>query len=104
VSAANIAADRDPRSESRRDRANQRARMAPLKKRIDRIEAEIAEREGERSRIQHELADPALYESGRSDRIAALVHEQGRLAQAITALEDAWLDAHGALDSAQADS
>ncbi|MFI4970376.1 MAG: hypothetical protein ACHP7D_09225, partial [Lysobacterales bacterium] len=91
----------DTRREARRDRAGQRARIAPLKNEVNRIEKRIAALESERAGVQAELADTALYEQGNGERIAALIRSQGQLARDITLLEDAWLDAHAALESAE---
>jgi len=92
----------DPRREARRDRAGQRARLAPLKKEVARIERELAALEGERSGLQRELADPALYAAADGAAVAARVRRQGQLAQEIDALEQAWLDAHAAIEAAVA--
>jgi ATP-binding cassette subfamily F protein 3 len=92
----------ETRRDARRDRAEQRARIAPLKNQVSRIEKQIAGLESERSRIQAELADPDLYESGRSDQIAGLVRRQGQLTQEIATLEEEWLEAHAALDAVSA--
>jgi ATP-binding cassette subfamily F protein 3 len=91
----------DARRDARRDRASQRERIAPLKNEVDRLGQRIAVLESERAGVQTELADPALYAGGNGDRIAGLVRRQGQLATEIAALEDAWLDAHAALESAQ---
>ena len=88
----------DARRDGRRERAEQRARIAPLKNEVTRIEKRMAALDAERAGIQAELADPALYEGGRGDLVADLVRRQGRLAQDMAALEDAWLDAHAALE------
>ncbi len=101
TSAAATPAGSDTRRDGRRDRAEQRARIAPLKNAVTRIEKDIAIREAQRASVQAELADPALYESGRGDRVAELVRSQGQLAQEIGMLEEAWLEAHDALDHAE---
>ncbi|MEO6690208.1 MAG: ATP-binding cassette domain-containing protein [Dokdonella sp.] len=93
----------DTKRDARRDRAEQRARVAPLKNQVSRIEKQIAALETERSDAQARLADPALYESGRSDQIADLVRRQGQLTQDIGVLEEAWLETHAALEAAEAD-
>ncbi|MEO7062835.1 MAG: ATP-binding cassette domain-containing protein [Dokdonella sp.] len=92
----------DTRRDARRDRAEQRARVAPLRNEVARIEKNIATLETERASVQTELADPALYEGG-GNRIAELVRRQGQLSQEIAKLEDAWLDAHAALEAAAQD-
>ena len=90
----------DTRREGRRDRAEQRARVAPLKNEVSRIEKQIATLEAQRAVIQTELGDPALYANGRGNQVADLVRRQGQLAQDIAALEEAWFDAHAALEDA----
>ncbi|MEO7430462.1 MAG: ATP-binding cassette domain-containing protein [Dokdonella sp.] len=102
VTSANGAPATDGRRDARRDRADQRARLAPLKNQVTRLEKQIAVLENERNRLRDELADPALYESARSASVAALVRRQGEISQEIATLEDAWLEAHTALDAAEA--
>ena len=89
----------DSRKQARRDRAEQRARSAPLRKEVDRIEKQLAMLEGERSAVHAELADPAIY-AGVGEHVAGLVRRQGELAQQIDALEQAWLDMHAAIEVA----
>jgi ATP-binding cassette subfamily F protein 3 len=93
----------ETKRDARRDRAEQRARVAPLKNQASRIEKQIATLETERTDIQAKLADPDLYESGRSEQIADLVRRQGQLGQDIAVLEEAWLETHAALEAAEAD-
>ncbi len=93
----------DVRRDGRRDRAGQRARLAPLKNEVGRIEKQLAALEARRAEIQSRLADPALYENADGERIAGLVREQGQLVEQISVLENAWLEAHAALDDAMQD-
>ncbi|MEO5561555.1 MAG: ATP-binding cassette domain-containing protein [Dokdonella sp.] len=93
----------ETKRDARRDRAEQRARVAPLKNQVSRIEKQMATLESERTDVQSRLADPALYESGRSDQIADLVRRQGQLTQDIGVLEEAWLETHAALEAAEAE-
>jgi len=92
---------RNSSGDARRDRAEQRARLAPIKNEVARIEKRIVALEAERATVQAGLADPALYESGGGERIAGLVRLQGQLGQDIAALEEAWLEAHAALELAE---
>ncbi|HEU4663147.1 MAG TPA: ATP-binding cassette domain-containing protein [Dokdonella sp.] len=93
----------DARREARRDRAEQRARVAPLRKEVARIERTLAALEAERTDLERELADPALYAMADGAAVAARVRRQGQLAQEIGALEQAWLDAQTAIEAAAAD-
>ncbi|MGN6520255.1 MAG: ATP-binding cassette domain-containing protein [Dokdonella sp.] len=96
-----VAAEGDSRREARRDRAGQRARLAPLKKEVVRIERELAALEAERSGLERELADPALYAAADGTAVATRVRRQGQLALEIDALEQAWLEAHAAIEAAE---
>jgi len=91
----------DSRKQARRDRAEQRARSAPLRKEVDRIEKKLAALEDERSAVHAELADPAIY-AGVGGHIAGLVRRQGEIAQQIAALEQTWLDTQAAIEAADA--
>jgi ATP-binding cassette subfamily F protein 3 len=102
TASSDSAAGTDVKRQARRDRAEQRARIAPLKKEVGRIEKQLAALETERSDIQSQLADPALYAGG-NPRVAGLVQRQGELARQIATLEEAWLEAHAALEAVEAD-
>jgi ATP-binding cassette subfamily F protein 3 len=93
----------DPRRQARRDRAGQRARSAPLRKEIERIEKQLALLERERTGVHAELADPATYADG-NPRAGALTQSAGDLARRISELEEAWLEAHAALEAAEVDA
>jgi ATP-binding cassette subfamily F protein 3 len=97
------AAGSDPRRQARRDRAEQRARSAPLRKEIERIEKQLAALERERAGVHAELADPATYANG-NPRAGALTQSAGELARRISELEEAWLEAHAALEATEVDA
>jgi ATP-binding cassette subfamily F protein 3 len=96
-----VASPTESRRENRRDRAEQRARVAPLKAEIKRMEKAIANLQVEYVHVEGRLADPATYEAARGEPIAELTRRQKQLAQEIATLEDAWLHAHAALDLAE---
>ena len=91
----------DSRRDARRERADLRQRIAPLRNEVKRIEKRMAALEAERTQVQTELADPTLYETGKGDLVADKVRRQGQLTQEIATLEEAWLEAHEALDLAE---
>ena len=101
--ALETAGSSDPRKQARRDRAEQRARSAPLRKEVERIEKQLAALERERASAHSELADPATYANG-NPRAAALTLGVAELARRIGALEEAWLEAHAALEAAGIDA
>ena len=90
------------RRDERRDRAEQRARVAPLRKNVQRIEQRMAELDEELSRTKAALADPALYDGDHSQRIGDLTHSAGVIAAKLQTLESEWVQAQSELDQASA--
>ena len=88
------------RRAERRDRAEARASVAPLRRRAKEAEAKLAKLNAERAAIQARLADPALYAAAQQADVAAA---QGRLAALVRETERAeadWLSAAEALENA----
>ncbi len=89
------------RRDDRRERAQARARSAPLRKTTQRLERELADLETHRARLEIELADPAFYERASADEVRDKVSERGRLASKIAAVEDAWFEAQAGVEAAE---
>ena len=88
------------RRDDRRERAEARAALAPLRRRARDAEARIAELTEERARIEGQLTDPAMYAPGRASDIAAANTRLATVAREIEAAEAAWLDAEAELEAA----
>ncbi|HKM61633.1 MAG TPA: ABC-F family ATP-binding cassette domain-containing protein [Acidisphaera sp.] len=88
------------RRDDRRERAEARAALAPLRRRARDAEATIERLAGERAKIEARLADPAMYAPGRADDIAAANSRLASIAREIAAAEAAWLDAEAELEGA----
>jgi ATP-binding cassette, subfamily F, member 3 len=89
------------RQDDRRERAEARAALAPLRRVAQEAEKRIAKLTAERARVEAILADPEFY-AKRSG--ADVTKGQMRLAELnrdIEAAEEAWLEASGALEAAQ---
>jgi ATP-binding cassette subfamily F protein 3 len=78
--------------EARRQAADKRAQLAPLKKRVTAAEKEIARLSGEMARIDRALADTGLYarDAARAQKLSV---ERGQLARQLAEAEVAWLAA-----------
>jgi ATP-binding cassette subfamily F protein 3 len=87
--------------ELRRQAAEQRAALAPLKKRVAAAESEIERLSRRIAAIDAALADTALY-SREPVRAQALARERGELVRAREDVEHAWLAASEAYEAAQA--
>jgi len=81
----------------RRERAEARAALAPLRRQAKDAEARLAKLAAERIAIEARLADPALYAPGRAGEITAANARLAAIARETVAAETAWLAAEEAL-------
>ncbi|MGC9456130.1 MAG: ABC-F family ATP-binding cassette domain-containing protein [Halothiobacillaceae bacterium] len=95
-SAQPAAADR--RSE-RRQAAERRATLRPLKVRRDKLEAQLAEVALELEQIEAEMADPALYAGEQRGRLVELSRRQAALVEAQERIELEWLEVSDQLEN-----
>ena len=86
------------RRNERRERADQRARLAPLRKEMQRIEQRMATLDKERRSIDTKLADPLLYETASTAQMLDMSQRSAALAAEIDILEHQWLGAQQELD------
>jgi ATP-binding cassette subfamily F protein 3 len=68
------------RRDERRERADQRSLLAPLRREIQRIEKHLERLESERGEIETALADSSLYDGNQSSRIAGLTSRRASIA------------------------
>ena len=88
------------RKDERRERAEARAAVAPLRKQARDAEARIAKLNAERATIEAKLADPKLYAPGNADKITAAQTRLAAIGREVAAAEAAWLAAEEALEAA----
>ncbi len=99
----------DPREASpdrkgaRRDKAERRAAISPLKRRVADAEKTLERLTAASAEIENQLADPALYERDGSAQGIALQKDLGALAQKIAAAEATWMQAVEDLETAEAE-
>jgi ATP-binding cassette subfamily F protein 3 len=92
--------DSGTRRDERRERADARAALAPLRKQARDAEARIARLAAERAAIEAKLADPGLYVPTRKAEIAAANARLAAIRRLAVAAEAEWLAAEEALESA----
>src|SRR6185312_1928434 len=90
------------RRDERRERAEARAALAPLRRRAKEAEAKLARLASERAALERKLADPALYAPGRAGDVTAANTRLAALAREAAATEAEWLAAEEALEGAAA--
>jgi ATP-binding cassette subfamily F protein 3 len=87
----------------RRERAERRAELAPLRQAVSAAEKAMALQKQILSNLETEFADPALYD-GPTDRIAELNRQRSDAEYALIEAESAWLDAAEALEQAESEA
>ena len=87
------------RRDQRRVAADQRAALAPLRRKAAEAEANVAKLTASCERLEKRLADPKLY-TGPGDELTRLQIELGELRKHLAIAEDAWLDALEILETA----
>jgi ATP-binding cassette subfamily F protein 3 len=88
------------RRDERRERADARAALAPLRKQARDAEARLARLAAERASIEKTLADPSLYVATRKSEIAAANARLAAIARLAATAEAEWLAAEEALEAA----
>jgi ATP-binding cassette, subfamily F, member 3 len=81
----------------RRERAEARAALAPLRRQAKDAETRLEQLASERAAIEARLADPALYAAGRAGEITAANARLAAIARETAAAEATWLAAEEAL-------
>jgi len=80
------------RKEKRQQAAAQRDKLRPLKKKLDKTEAEMAEVEIALEKLQITLGDTDLYTAARKGDLAALLLQEGELKARAEQLEESWFE------------
>ena len=93
-------ADTATRRDDRRERAEARLAVAPLRKQAKDAEARMTKLTAERAKIETKLADPALYAPGRVAEATAANARLAAIRKEYESAETAWLEAEEALEAA----
>ncbi len=97
---ANAPSEKDRRA-ARKANAQNRQRLAPLRKMVKETEQKLNRLQAEQARIAQALANPALYQDN-PGKVTSLNQERAQTDKAIEAAEAAWLAAEEKLEAAQA--
>jgi ATP-binding cassette subfamily F protein 3 len=97
--AAQDAAGRERKDRKRRD-AEQRQRLRPLSRRIEKAEAAIAALQLRKKELEVRLAHAELYDAGRKDELKSALEEQADVNWQLAREEADWLEAHEELERA----
>ena len=87
------------RKDDRRERAESRAALAPIRKKAQEAEKLLVLLAAERQRIEAKLADPAIYAAGRVAEVTAANTRLAAIAKESAAAEEVWLTAEQQLEA-----
>ncbi len=93
----------DTRANQRRQAAERRAELAPLKRQMQAAEMSVEKLSADIAKLDAALADPDLYAKDGA-RAQKLSIERGQLTKKLAEAEDAWLTATDAYESAMSDT
>jgi ATP-binding cassette subfamily F protein 3 len=89
----------EQKKQRKREEAERRNRLSPLRADVARCEARIAELEQRRQEIEAQLANPEIYGEQAKQRLQELLKSQTELRRDLQAGEDAWVAASERLDA-----
>ncbi len=96
-----VKAEGPKKRDDRRERAEARERLAPLRRQARDAEAAIAKLVAERRALEAKLADPDFYAKDRGAEVTAAQTRLASIALEQETLEATWLEAEAALEAAQ---
>lgn len=88
------------RAEARRERAESRVQLAPLRQRLKEVEKQLERLGLEAKLIEKRLADPETYAKRKAEDIAWATTRRAAIAKETAALEEEWLELSERLDAA----
>jgi ATP-binding cassette subfamily F protein 3 len=91
------------RRQERKNKAERRTLLAPAKKRVQDAEKLLEKLNAQHEKLETALADPALYEGDKADKVITLQKEMGTVSQRITDVEADWMQAMEMLEQAEAE-
>jgi ATP-binding cassette, subfamily F, member 3 len=89
------------KKEQRRQAAQQREQLAPLRREVKQLEKTIDRLTAEQKLLEDRLADPGLYDDSRRDELADLVRQQGYCSAELSQAEEAWLEKSALLEGTE---
>ena len=96
-------ADAESRRDQRRQAAEKRASLAPLRQKAQTAEKQVEKLATAKAKVEAKLADPKLYEKPGGE-VAKLQLELAAAARALAEAEEAWLGAMAEYEEAQAEA
>jgi len=77
-----------------------RKQLKPLRDKVNQLEKQLEKLQAQKDTLAEQLADPALYEEEQKQQLKQRTIEHGKLEQQCSEIEEAWMQASEALESA----
>lgn len=95
----NIDVPKVDRREQRRQSAEQRNQLQPMKKKVSVVEAAIKNNEVELNSIENQLLDNAIYEDANKAKLQKIIQRQGELRMKNATLEEEWMQLYEEIEA-----
>ncbi len=82
---------KNDRKEQRRQAADRRAQLKPLRDRLRKQEQQLEQLSGKLALLDERLLDSTLYDGSRRSELSQLLQQQGQLRQQLAEVESAWM-------------
>ena len=82
----------EERKQRKREEAERRNRLTPLRAAIDKCEKELERLAKQQAEIQAELESPEIYAESAKERLRKLTEQQGRLSREVEQVEAQWME------------
>jgi len=86
------------RKDLRREQADRRKALQPLRNRVKRLEQQLEQLQNRKDELTTQLADPELYEEPSGDRLQTLSREHREVESQLDSIEAEWLEASEELE------
>ncbi|OOY36220.1 ATP-binding cassette domain-containing protein [Solemya velum gill symbiont] len=80
------------RKDKKRKEAEQRKRLAPLKKLISQLEKQLDDLNRQKSAIEEQMAEPGIYDEENKERLKQLIADNSSIEQQIATAEESWME------------
>jgi ATP-binding cassette subfamily F protein 3 len=90
----------EQRKQRKREEAELRSRLSPLRNEIAKLEQQLAQAQGERTKIEAELVDENIYAAAAKQKLQDVLRRQTENLRTIERIEEQWLAATERLEDA----
>ncbi|HEY5756212.1 MAG TPA: ATP-binding cassette domain-containing protein [Steroidobacter sp.] len=94
-----VALSAEQKKQRKREEAERRNRLSPIKADIAKLEKQLAKLEQERTTVESALAEPDIYSPSSKQKLQDLLQKQTQLKRDISTVETAWLAASEKLEA-----